>query len=821
MTRTFRSVARVARHSLVAVLGVTVFAGPLGADESVSYSGIYPGLAMFGDEGECGTGAVVPWADRLWVVTYAPHSPEGSSNKLYEITPALEQIVRPESIGGTPANRMIHDESRQLFLGPYAIDAARNVRTIPYTAMFGRPTGNARHLTDPVNKIYCATMEEGLYEVDVHSLAVSELWADEAKAAGRHAELPGYHGKGLYSGQGRLIYANNGDHAPAALTDPKTPSGVLAEWDGRAPAWSIVRRNQFTEVTGPGGILGNPHPDTDPIWTIGWDHRSLILMVLDGGKWRAFRLPKASHTYDGAHGWNTEWPRIREIGENDLLMTMHGMFWKVPRTFSAANTAGLRPRSSYLKVIGDFCRWNDRLVFGCDDTAASAFLNKRRLSGGIAGAGLSQSNLWFTDPGLPNHLGPTLASGAVWLRDPVKAGDVSDPFLFAGWQRRSVHVANEGRRAVDFVFERDPDGRGNWKVLGTLRVGAGRAKGFEFDPRDTGEWVRVRAQGDCAAATVLFACSNPDPRGTQAGAIFDGVARVQDPAADLAGLVRASGKSDRRVLQLAALRATDAGTEDAGYYELDGAMQLSQVADEQTRVWMKTNVAIPRDLVSVDPASILVVDDKGHRWRLPKGDPAYDEPTRTGALRVCREVVTERDLLNVAGTCFELPAENAGGFGLVRPIASHNLRVMDFCSYRGLLVLSGVDPRARAGAHLVRSADGNAALWVGALDDLWQLGKPVGRGGPWANTRVEARQPSDPYLLWGYDRRTLTLSADARVHIRIDVDLTGDGFWVTHQEVALRPHVPFTYRFPDAFQARWVRFVADRACTATAQLEYR
>ena len=38
--------------------------------EPVSISGIYPHLAMFNDEGECGTGAVVPWADRLWVITY-------------------------------------------------------------------------------------------------------------------------------------------------------------------------------------------------------------------------------------------------------------------------------------------------------------------------------------------------------------------------------------------------------------------------------------------------------------------------------------------------------------------------------------------------------------------------------------------------------------------------------------------------------------------------------------------------------------------------------------------------------------------------------
>src|SRR5690606_8992397 len=103
----------------------------------------------------------------------------GSTDKLYEITPDLELRIRPESIGGTPANRMVHPESGQLFIGPYVIDAEGKVRTIPYTKMFGRPTANARHLVDPEGKIYCASMEEALYEIDVKSLEVVTLYHDE------------------------------------------------------------------------------------------------------------------------------------------------------------------------------------------------------------------------------------------------------------------------------------------------------------------------------------------------------------------------------------------------------------------------------------------------------------------------------------------------------------------------------------------------------------------------------------------------------------------------------------------------------------------
>lgn len=383
------------------------------AARPVSFSGIYPHLAMFNNGGECGTGAVVPWADKLWVVTYSPHSPKGSDDKLYSIDSALRQTIHPESIGGTPANRFIHTESKQLFIGPYAVDAQGKVRAIPYDKMFGRPTGNARHLTDPANKIYYASMEEGLYEVDVRTLAVTELWRDEQLKDGRKSNLPGYHGKGLYSGQGRIVYANNGEHGKDAQAKPDIPSGVLASWDGRADAWSIVRRNQFTEVTGPGGLTGNKNPTTDPLWSVGWDFRSLILQVLDHGTWHSYRLPKSSHSYDGAHGWNTEWPRIREIGEDDLLMTMHGAFWHFPKNFDSTHSAGLTPRSNYLKVIGDFARWGDRVVLGCDDTAKSEFLNKRHAKGKLAGPGQSQSNLWFVDPAQLDRLGPVVGRGAV------------------------------------------------------------------------------------------------------------------------------------------------------------------------------------------------------------------------------------------------------------------------------------------------------------------------------------------------------------------------------------------------------------------------
>lgn len=766
-----------------------VSAGLLGAQEPRQISGIVPSLAMFNREGECGTGAVVPWAGRLWVITYGPHLPFGSSDKLYEITPELQQIVRPESVGGTPANRLIHRESQQLFIGPYVIGADGAVRVVPPSRMPGRLTGTARHLTDPANKVYHATMEEGLYEVDVHTLAVRNLIRDgnslkagfqvETPLAELASQLPGYHGKGLYSGQGRLIYANNGDRDKRVLTDPTTPSGALAEWTG-AGDWQLVRRNQFTEVTGPGGLEGG-RPE-DPVWSIGWDAKSLLLMLLDGGRWQSFRLPKVSHSYDGAHGWNTEWPRIRDIGEDDLLMTMHGAFWRFPRRFSAANPSGIRVRSAYLKVIGDFCRWNDRLVFGCDDSAKSEFLNKRRIKGGIDSIGQSQSNLWFTDPATPGQLGPALASGALWLREPVSKGQKSDPFLIAGWQHRSLWLIDHAK---------------------------GEAKRVEVTGED--EWLTWTAETDSADFSAVITLSHGDARGSEADPRFDGVARVGE-AAPLTGLFRPRGE-DKRTLSFAT---------EAGYYELDGGLNLRRVEDPATLAWVQDKIAIPKDVVTLDEASVLIVDDRGRRWRLPRATRGLDEATRAGELRLCREVATERDMLNVAGTFFELPAENADGFAKIRPVSSHELRVTDFGGYRGLFLMSGVRADAPAGEHLLRSDDGKAALWAGAIDDLWKLGKPRGEGGPWKGSRVKAGEASDPYLLWGYDRRSLTLEHDQNVpvYFRVELDLTGTGVWVTWQHREVSPGEQARLEFEPAIQARWLRVTASDACTATAWLKY-
>ena len=938
-----------------------------------SVAGIYPHLACANQEGECGIGAVVPWADRLWVITYAPHQPAGSSDKLYEITPDLQQRIFPGSVGGTPANRMIHTESNQLFIGPYCIDAVGTIRTIPPTAMFGRLTGTARHLLEPAQKVYFATMEEGLYEVDVDTLAVTCLIRDGNDGAPRQgiiSNLPGYHGKGLYAGQKRLVYANNGEKHPDVGRDPTIPSGALAEWTG-AGDWQLVRRNQFTEVTGPGGSRGGSDPES-PVWTLGWDARSVILGLLEAGDWHFYRLPKGSHSYDGSHGWNTEWPRIREIGEADLLATMHGTFWQFPADFARHDSGGIKPRSNYLKVVGDFCRWQDRVVLGCDDSAKSEFMNTRSFKAKHAGPVQSNSNLWFVEPDRLDRLGPAIGRGSVWLRDDLEAGAVSEPFLFSGYDHRQLAITHASAHPVTFVLEVDREGNNVWTTLEEVTVPAAGRIFRQFGLQETAAWIRLRTVEAARQVTAHFHCRNHDRRDATNGSLFAGLTRTgaKDQPRRL-GLMRSLSAE-----KLGLVAATAEDGSDAGYYEFNRSLALVPVRDASAATRLVNDVAQPAESFTIDEASAVLIED-GRRYRLPisatpqppvvekstaptvadaiqqhlargaavtasstyrsqraehtvdgllddvsrwvsaadregshitidlgtptpfrciwvitgwqqgssaiaqqfdvqveengrwqtlpGGDirgnrehvreilldtpvtsqrlrvistspdhfriyevavfaerPAVREVTDSAGYsrpRVCREVATERDLLNIAGTFYELPARNAGGVAKLRPISTHDLAIHDFCSHNGLLLLTGLDADT-VSDRIIRSADGKAAVWAGVVDDLWELGKPRGHGGPWRQARVQAGVPSDPYLMTGYDRKRVTLSANDDTTITLEVDIDGTGLWVPYESFAVRTGETVQHTFPAGFSAYWVRAVSSHDTTASVIFEY-
>ena len=777
--------------------------------EPLFISGVYPHLTTYADNGnfrgnlnECGIGGVVPWAGKLWMINYAAHAPYGSDHKLYSIGDDLELTIHPESVGGTPAGRFIHRESNQLLIAHYLIDAEGNVRVISPDIMPGRITAMARHLTDPANLVYYIDMEGMIYEANVHTLEVRKLF---------HKSVPGWHAKGAYTAQGRLIIANNGEHvgssfrkgisdneAKAILARIKARSpderGTLATWDGNT--WEVLERKQYTDVAGPGGLRGNTR-DSDPAWSIGWDERALRLKLLDDGKWHTYLLPKSSFNNDAIHGWYTEWPRIRQLTADRWMMDMHGMFFDFPQTFSAANSSGIAPIGSHLRYIPDFTMWNDRLILATDETSVQG--NPR--------AGQPQSNLWFGTLGDIEKWGPGSGYGGPWMNEAIAAYQPSLPFLVNGFTQRTLHLAVTDGQTVEIKIEIDAVGDGNWTHFDTVEVTG--YEPYQLPDSFDAQWLRVRSNRNFIGSAYLHQTDANYRDASEGEVLFQGLANLGEDVVSGSALYTRHENRDLAVTDLNG-RTTDFRKSDFTFSP--GERLAPEVEDHLSTA--------PK--FYLDDASVIV-ESHGERLRLPKGGPAYNDPFSFGWPRTYREVQSERELANIHGAFYELPLVTNGQpplFEKLRPISSHRKQIGDFASWNGLLVMTGVSTKENTDdPHIYRSDDGNEALWFGGIDDLWKFGKPVGIGGPWHETLVSAESPSDPYLMTGYDKKSLRLTANRPISIRLEVNFDHQGYH-PYQTFELNGSDPVEFTFPEGFSAHWVRVVSDTNCIATATFTY-
>lgn len=452
----------------------------------LNISGVLPHLAVKAEHlparSETGIGALMPWANRLWFVTYVAHTKStGDGTGLFSIDDDFKLTKHPESVVGTYANRMIHKESNQLFIGPHAIDMEGRIRTI--TALVDiRITATCRHLTDPANKVYIVGMEGLFAEVDVNTLEVTKLAELTKELAMGERCRP--HFKDAYTAHGRVVVANNSYYAADFLRGHS--DGRLAEWDGKT--WKVLERTQFNTTAGRlAQHLG------DAIYAVGQDRASALLKVyLPSTGWRNYRMPKATHTQD--HAWTTEWPRIREVESERWMINASGMFYELPSTTYADSVWGLRPVCSHLRIIGDYCSWNGLLVMAGDQTTPIEESN--------AYVGQPQANLWFGKTDDLWQWGKATGWGGPWWETEVKAGEPSDPYLMTGFEHKCIHIKLDDCPDTAVTIQIDFMGQGQWVDYKTLTVNNGYAY-HVFPTGFSAHWLRVVSNNNCTATAQL------------------------------------------------------------------------------------------------------------------------------------------------------------------------------------------------------------------------------------------------------------------------------------------------------------------------------
>ncbi len=456
----------LSRRSVLAVL-----AGSAGFACAQSFLPGIPNIGLKGDNDpnrtECGIGALMPWADGLYAITYnssgiggrASGASSGGGLGLYRIDENLKS-TQLDIVNGVHANRFIHHHSDQCIIGPYIIDAGGKWRRIE-SLLDHRLTSTMPHLTDPENRVYFQTMEGLFLEMDVADLKTRVLFnitADMNIKAQAHF-------KGGYTAQHRVVVSNNG-----FFEYGQTDAGLF-EWDG-GKSWRRISNKPHMDVAARQNM-------GSVMFSSGWDEKSVLLDALVKGEWQHYRLPKPSHAFE--QGWQTEWMRIREIETEHYMMDIQGMFYELQPIAFEDHIWGVKPVCQHLRTIPDYCSFRGLLALAGNETTPNLDNN--------AVVGQPQSGIWFGKSDDLWSWGRPQGWGGPWRNEAVTAGTPSDPFLFLDFQHKMLHLVSE--RSWEVEIQIDFLGNGTWEKYETVKLNAGEYRPVLFEDAFSAQWIRL------------------------------------------------------------------------------------------------------------------------------------------------------------------------------------------------------------------------------------------------------------------------------------------------------------------------------------------
>lgn len=209
------------------------------------------------------------------------------------------------------------------------------------------------------------------------------------------------------------------------------------------------------------------------------------------------------------------------------------------------------------------------------------------------------------------------------------------------------------------------------------------------------------------------------------------------------------------------------------------------------------------------------VNNKWKTYRLPKGSQAWEHAWNTEWMRI-REAQTERFMMDMFGIMYELPVMSYGGHMMpIKPICNHIRVIPDFTFWRGMLVLAGDQIDQAVGQP-------QSNLLFENIDNLWNYGKPVGWGGIWWEEEVAANAYSDPYLMTGFDKKTIHMTNHGKEKIIIDfeIDYLGNETWQQFRSETIPPGAYSSYVLPAGYSAHWIRAKVRQDSEVTVYFSY-
>lgn len=452
---------------------------------------------------EVGIGALMPWNDRLYYLTYLADYNVGRGGVLGCIDENGGDTVL-DTHNSCHTGRLVHYETNQLCMGEYLIASDGTVRKVAILAQ-QRVSAWARHLTAPLTKAYAASMGSSsnpalLWEVDLVTgigtqvanistgIGITTAHVKSMWTAYSNADLTG----SPYANT-RLLIASNVQYTPASAAT----SGVLATWDGTTFVTRDTR--SFIEIAGnydigSGGI----------VFSLGMDHKSPFLLLPStslGGTYRRFRFPAGTNTQD--YYITQEWMRIRPVQTERLFMNAYGTWFQLSPWLRSANAAGtqnfgspdthyplLEPVGRYIDTITDFAVFNGKLAIGTN--------NQSEHRGYWPTAGQSQSCIKFVDIDDISKRKP-VGKGYVWYKESLTAATASDPMLCRGYDRKTLHIKNGSASALNVAINLID--YSDLHIHSTVAVAAGALVTVDLSGTDA-EWLSLTPDASVTPVTA-------------------------------------------------------------------------------------------------------------------------------------------------------------------------------------------------------------------------------------------------------------------------------------------------------------------------------